>query len=257
MRGPRLTTARAIRALLAFQIGIGVVLFGQDIARTLPQLGFTPRSPGMDEPIRPGDQTRRFQPDRLPLRRPSPGTDMPDTSDMPNRLQFTEAADDPTVLDVTGAIAEGDFVRFEDFLETTSLSPDTIRLNSPGGSVIDALAIGRAIRDAGFDTTVGEDGICLSACPYLLAAGVERSAAETAQVGVHQHYFDESTVLPAFLAVEDIQRGQGEVLGYLIDMGIDPALMQHALVTPPQEIYILLREELEEYAMVTDVEETG
>ncbi len=256
-RTGRLTTARAIRALLAFQIAIGVVLFAQDIARTLPQLGYTPRSPGMDEPIRPGDQTRRFQPDRLPLRRPSPGTDMPDTSDMPNRLQFTEAPDDPGVLELTGAIEVGDAVRFADFLETTSLSPETIRLNSPGGSVTDALDMGRAIREAGFDTEIGEEGICLSACPYLLAAGVERRAADSAQVGVHQHYFDESTVLPAFLAVEDIQRGQGEVLGYLLEMGIDPALMQHALVTPPQEIYILLREELEDYAMVTPVEETG
>ena len=254
MRGPRLTTARAIRALLAFQIGIGVVLFGQDIARTLPQLGFTPRSPGMDEPIRPGDQTRRFQPDRLPLRRPSPGTDMPDTSDMPNRLQFTEAADDPTVLDVTGAIAEGDFVRFEDFLETTSLSPETIRLNSPGGSVIDALAIGRAIRDAGFDTTVGDDGICLSACPYVLVGGSERQIDDRAQVGVHQHYFGKSSILPASFAVEDIQAGQGEVMVYLDDMGIDPMVMTHALATPPDEIYVLLPEQLRAYGFVTEEE---
>ncbi len=70
-------------------------------------------------------------------------------------------------------------------------------------------------------------------------------------VGVHQHYFDESTVLPAFLAVEDIQRGQGLVLEYLIEMDIDPRLMRHALVTPPEQIYILTPEELSDYRMVT------
>lgn len=70
-------------------------------------------------------------------------------------------------------------------------------------------------------------------------------------VGVHQHYFGENTVLPAFLAVEDIQRGQGEVMGYLDEMGIDLRLMQPALATPPDAIYILVREELERYGLVT------
>lgn len=44
-------------------------------------------------------------------------------------------------------------------------------------------------------------------------------------------------------AVEDIQRGQGDVMVYLIGMGIDPALMRHALATPPDGIYLLLPEE--------------
>ena len=69
----------------------------------------------------------------------------------------------------------------------------------------------------------------------------------TASVGVHQHYFGESSLLPAFVAVEDIQRGQGEVMGYLAEMGIDPLVMRHALATPPNEIYLLLPEELDRY----------
>ena len=69
-------------------------------------------------------------------------------------------------------------------------------------------------------------------------------------VGVHQHYFDQNVALPAIFAVEDIQRGQAEVMVYLIEMGIDPALMRHALATPPDEIYLLLPEELERYGIV-------
>ena len=68
---------------------------------------------------------------------------------------------------------------------------------------------------------------------------------------MHQHYFGENIVQPAFLAVEDIQRGQGLVMAYLAEMGIGLGLMEHALMTPPDEIYILLREELEAYALVT------
>ncbi|MAB16290.1 MAG: hypothetical protein CMN07_03825, partial [Roseobacter sp.] len=86
-----------------------------------------------------------------------------------------------------------------------------------------------------------------SACPYLLAAGTSRTIPEDASVGVHQHFFGENTLLPTFLAVEDIQRGQGEVMEYLDQMGIDPLVMRHALATPSDEIYLLLPEELESY----------
>ena len=74
---------------------------------------------------------------------------------------------------------------------------------------------------------------------------------------MHQHYFDENIALPAFLAVKDIQRGQGEVLEYLIEMDIDPALMRHALVTPPEDIYILLPQELTDYRLVTPSPDAG
>ena len=87
-----------------------------------------------------------------------------------------------------------------------------------------------------------------------MAAGTSRDVPEDASVGVHQHFFGESTLLPAFVAVEDIQRGQGEVMTYLDQMGIDPLVMQHALVTPPDEIYLLLPEELTRYRFVENTE---
>jgi hypothetical protein len=37
-------------------------------------------------------------------------------------------------------------------------------------------------------------------------------------------------------------------------MGIDPLVMQHALVTPPDEIYLLLPEELTRYRFVENTE---
>jgi len=112
----------------------------------------------------------------------------------------------------------------------------------------------RYLRQRGLDTALREGDICYSACPYLLAAGTSRDVPEDASVGVHQHFFGESTLLPAFVAVEDIQRGQGEVMTYLDQMGIDPLVMQHALVTPPDEIYLLLPEELTRYRFVENTE---
>ncbi len=66
-----------------------------------------------------------------------------------------------------------------------------------------------------------------------------------ARVGLHQHYFGENTLLPAFLAVSDVQAGQGEVMDYLDEMGIDPMIMVKVLTTRPDDIFILLPEELQ------------
>jgi len=129
-----------------------------------------------------------------------------------------------------------------------------VELHSTGGSVADALEIGRTLRDAGLDAAVPAGRLCLSACPYILAGGVTRAVGEGAAVGVHQHYHGENSYLPAFLAVEDIQRGQAEVLAHLARMGVDPLVMVPALSTPPAEIYVLVPEELERYRLVAPPE---
>ena len=45
--------------------------------------------------------------------------------------------------------------------------------------------------------------------------------------------------------------GQGETMQHLIDMGIDPGVMVHSLKTPPEEIYVLMEDELLESKLAT------
>lgn len=97
------------------------------------------------------------------------------------------------------------------------------------------------------------DAACLSSCPYVLAGGVERTVSRTGWVGLHQHYQDRKTILPAFLAVQGIQHGQGDTVAYLGKMGIDPLVMVHALKTPPDDIYLLVEDELTRYHLATKV----
>lgn len=231
---------RVLMAVLAFQLLLGGLLFIGDLQDgfSLPRMG--PSSPDLSEPVRPGDQTRRFSPNRA-----VPGSSEP----LPERLMLTVVSGGAAVL-LEGEIAGGDAPRILKQIQELPEAPARAIFNSPGGSVRDALELGRALRLAGMDTEMRAGDICYSACPYLLAAGVTRSIPDTAFVGVHQHYFGESTILPAFVAVEDIQRGQGEVMRYLDQMGIDPLVMQHALVTPPNEIYVLLPEELARYGFI-------
>ncbi len=242
-----MSISRALKGVLAFQLVIGGALVAGDMATggfRLPSFG--PGAPALTEPVRPGDQRRTFDPNRVtpdlnPVR--DPGA-------LPERLTLT--AIEGARWRLEGGIAPGDADRIAERLAEVQPAPDTLVLQSPGGSVADALRLGRHLRAQGIATEMLSGEYCYSACPYLFAGGTERRLEDGASLGVHQHYFGKSTILPAFVAVEDIQRGQGEVMTYLDAMGIDPLVMQHALSTPPDEIYVLLPEEIDRYGFVTD-----
>jgi hypothetical protein len=240
--------ARTLSAVLIFQVGIGILLVLGDMrdgvgALSLP--GLRPDAPRLSEPVRPGDQRRIFSPDRDR----TSVTPQRDPGQLPDRLTLT-FHDGSWRLE--GAVAEGDANRLIPQIDRAVPPIEALLLQSPGGSVRDALDLGRHLRAAGIATEILSGEFCYSACPYLFAGGTTRTAAPSASIGVHQHYFGENTLLPAFVAVEDIQRGQAEVMAYLDDMGLDPLVMRHALATPPDEIYILLPEELERYRFVSE-----
>ncbi|MDO6587307.1 hypothetical protein Q4543_17475 [Salipiger sp. 1_MG-2023] len=236
---------RVLSGILGVQIVLGALLVVGDVQDGLRMPSFGPSAPRLSEPVRPGDQRRLYNPD---YQRP-PLDPARNPGDLPKRLILTQ--DSGTTWRLEGTIAGGDAERIIDQLTAADPAIATLILQSPGGSVQDALQIGRHLRDAGIGTAMLRGEICYSACPYLFAGGAERRIEDGASLGVHQHYFGESTILPAFVAVESIQRGQGEVMTYLNDMGIDPMVMQHALTTPSDEIYVLLPEELDRYGFET------
>ena len=244
---PRNPIARTLMGVLIFQLGIGgLLILGDMQGLRLPTFG--PDAPRLTEPVRPGDQRRTFRPDRdRPVTQPAR-----DPGELPNRLVLTQTSG--TTYRLEGGISDGDAERLSALITQADPRPDTLILQSPGGSVADALALGRVIRREGIATQMLSGEFCYSACPYVLAAGATRDIHADASVGVHQHYFGENTFLPAGFAVEDIQRGQAEVMAYLNDMGIDPLVMQHAMSTPPDEIYVLLPAELEAYGFTQSSE---
>lgn len=239
--------ARTLMGVLMFQLGIGALLILGDMqGLRLPSFG--PDAPRLTEPVRPGDQRRTFRPDRdRPVTQPAR-----DPGELPNRLVLTRDAG--TTYRLEGEISPGDAERLGALITSADPKPETLILQSPGGSVQDALALGRTLRAEGIATRMLSGEFCYSACPYLLAAGATRQIDPQSSVGVHQHYFGENTLLPAAFAVEDIQRGQAEVMTYLDEMGIDPLIMQHALSTPPDQIYVLLPEELDRYGFISPSE---
>jgi hypothetical protein len=254
--GSATPTARVLRWILGLQIAIAVTIMAADLSEQLPELlpaSSPATAPGT--PVSPGDQTRRYEPSQLMTQTPgSPG--FPASGPIPRRLTWNafEIGDRPA-LALTGTIAPGDAARFAQYLDERVGPPAVVTLHSPGGSVVDAIAIGRRIRAEEIATRVDSGAACLSACPYVFAAGTERIVGRDAMVGVHQHYFGKNIALPAFLAVADIQRGQAEVLAYLDEMSVDPMLVAKAMQTDPGDIYMLLPDELEAFGLATTVTE--
>jgi len=163
---------------------------------------------------------------------------------------------------VTGTIDPGSGGRFAAEVKAHGEYIRTVALDSPGGSVSDALAIGRLIHDKGFSTAVGPGALCASSCPLMLAGGRKRTADARAAIGVHQIYEDMAAAAPprpaeprqlAATAMSAAQRGTAEIERYLNDMGIDPALWLNALETPPDRLYYFSPQELVALKLVTNM----
>ena len=250
-----LTMGGGLKLVLLLQGLIAMVLLVTDMGDRVRMPSFDGPSP--TGPIAPGDQVRHYEPTRTVPRfvDPSVQPDVDFPADLPSRLEFT-LHDDPDmgeVLLLNGAITAGDGARLEAYFTDQPDSPAVVALNSPGGNVDEALGIGRILRAREADTTILPGMACLSSCPYVLAAGTERRVSAEGSVGLHQHYYDTPGYIPVYFAVADIQRNQGETMAYLIDMGVDPGVMVHGLNTPPEEIYVLVAEELLDTRLATEM----
>lgn len=151
------------------------------------------------------------------------------------------------VLMLSGTIVPGAATRFADEIGRRGDYVETVALNSPGGSVEDALVIGRLIRENGYDTAVGDGALCGSSCPLVLAGGVERIVSDNAAVGVHQIYAGAGgDQIGSAQAMSDAQSVTARIARYLEEMGIDPLVWINAMETPPDRLYFLTMDELEQ-----------
>jgi hypothetical protein len=86
----------------------------------------------------------------------------------------------PIVL-VTGGFQFGDEVEFR--ARTNSLSTAVVVLQSPGGSAVAGIRIGRAIRAKRFTTLIADE--YSSACAVAWLGGSRRLMTATAHIGFH------------------------------------------------------------------------
>lgn len=128
----------------------------------------------------------------------------------------------------------------------------TVVLNSPGGSVTDALAMGRLIRERKFATEVEAGKYCASSCPLVFAGGVERRAGNKSAIGVHQVAVNASDVLgPPRDEMSIAQNISARCQRYLGDMGISLQVWVHAMETPHDRLFVFKPDELKSLNLVT------
>ncbi len=179
-------------------------------------------------------------------------------------------------ISASGAITADTPRDFELFAQNHDLTGATVALDSDGGSVLGAIALGRAIRSSGLDTTVGrivdlavaEHGTprakffpradCESMCGFVLLGGVHRAVPAEARVMVHQIWLGDRRDDPtaASYTAEDlvlVQRDIGRLAQYTIDMGGSIDLLNLALRIPPWEpMHALTADEARHTRLVTD-----
>jgi hypothetical protein len=187
------------------------------------------------------------------------GTHRPDIVSAPEALEnpLAIALRSGGELHLTGTFDPGSGERFAAEIAARGEYVETVVLESPGGSVADALAIGALIHEKGYATRVDAGRLCASSCPIVFASGTERIAAPAAAIGVHQVYaagisgdVAALTREPA-MAMAEAQETTAEITRHLTLTGVDPALWLHALETPPDRLYYFSPEEMTALNLVT------
>jgi hypothetical protein len=161
-------------------------------------------------------------------------------------------------ISASGAITAETPKDFQSFAHGHDLTGATVVLDSDGGSVLGAIALGREIRRLGLDSTVGRitdlEAVdqqalrgkfspiadCESMCGFVLLGGVHRTVPPQARVMVHQIWLGDRRDDPtaANYSAEDlvlVQRDIGRLAQYTIDMGGSIELLNLALRIPPWE----------------------
>jgi len=152
----------------------------------------------------------------------------------------------------TGPITERTPKDFELFVAGKDASGATVVLNSVGGSVSGAIALGRMIRALDMDTTVGKiiasadsatpvqvtpDASCSSMCAFLLLAGKQRYVPDQAKVKVHQIWLADKNknILDNRYTADElalVQRDIARLARYEWDMTGSIDLLESALQVP-------------------------
>jgi hypothetical protein len=122
-------------------------------------------------------------------------------------------------------------------------------INSRGGSVAAAMAIGRIFRREHAWLAVNHE--CISACVLILAGAVDRQIGKSAKVGIHRPYLastPQQTPTP-----EQVRKNYAAMLNdirnYLREMNVSERLGSDMLATPPEGVHFLNRAELKEYGL--------
>lgn len=191
-------------------------------------------------------------------------------------MKFNWVACEPNCrgwVSAVGVVTSDSPADFDRFARGRDLDGATVVLDSSGGSVNDAITLGRRWRDLGLLTTVGTsiethtaqgdrasimpDAYCESMCVFLLLSGKTRYVPDGAHVRVHQIWMGDRAddAKAASYTAQDlmiVERDVGRLAKYTFDMGGAGDLLALSLSVPPWEnLHELSRDELRLTNLIT------
>ena len=157
---------------------------------------------------------------------------------------------DVTIIALSGDVAGGDTEAAEALIKAANDSNrliSAVRLDSPGGSLAEAVKLAGLIRRAKLPTIVAARSRCASACFIVFAAGNEKFASYEAAIGVHgvSDKFGHETAQTeeATIAMARVASG----------FGVPPRIIGQMVTTHAHEIAWLTPDDLRAMgAIVTD-----
>lgn len=142
------------------------------------------------------------------------------------------------------------FVRLMSDPRISEARQPILKLDSVGGSVTAAMAIGHLVRDRGFTTVVERGKECLSACVLILAAGTDR-VIPSGKVGVHRPRHGVAMAAPSTVAQTRANDQLIEDMGrYLQAMGMGERLFITMVAVPPDRMRMLNRREMHAFGLL-------
>lgn len=152
-------------------------------------------------------------------------------------IMATTSKEGKDVITLSGEIVEGDSDRLRELVKTANDAGRVVsglRLNSPGGSLLEGAKLADLIRYGKMASVVANGAKCASACFVAFAAGSEKYVSHNAWVGVHG------------ASVNGRQSGDGTVgmAKVVKELGVPASIIGKMVVTAPDDIVWLTPDEL-------------
>ena len=137
--------------------------------------------------------------------------------------------DDSVEISISGSIAPGDIDTLTASIKAANDAGKlvtSLRLNSYGGNLLEAIRVADWVRSAKISTNVGQSATCASACFLIFAAGETKYASMSARIGVHRASEKGIVSRDATTSMADVAK----------ELDVPWSIIRRMINTPPDEI---------------------
>jgi len=164
------------------------------------------------------------------------------------------------LIKIAGEITAADLDEVKQIIDQThrraesknwKIYPPHINIDSLGGSVPAAMAIGRLLRKENASARIDPDAVCLSACVLVLAGAVGREM--EGKIGIHRPYLE----VPKDAVSSDqvrtlLQQTLQDIRAYFREMNVSEQLADAMLRINPENMLVLSPAALNNYGLTSE-----